>query len=98
MKSELAKQLAEKAELAKQLAVKAEALATMKKELASQVERSQQIEKELLDDATNAFATGFGEALSQVVYEHPEMDVSNYAPTNHVVEGKVVPIEFSEDD
>ena len=98
MKAELTKQLTEKAELTKQLVEKAAALADMKKELASQAERSQQVEKELLDNATNAFATGFGEALSQVVCEHPEMDVSNYAPTNHVVEGKVVPMEFSEDD
>jgi len=98
MKAELTKQLTEKAELTKQLAEKAVALADMKKELASQAEHSQKVEKELLDDAANAFATGFGEALSQVVCEHPEMDVSNYAPTNHVVEGKVVPLEFSEDD
>ena len=87
-----------KADLTKQLAEKAEVLAAMEKELASQAARSQKVEKELLDDATNAFATGFEEALSQVVCEHPEMDVSNYGPTKHVVEGNVVPIEFSEDD
>ena len=40
----------------------------------------------------------FEEALSQVACEHPEMDVSNYNPVNHVVDGKVVPREFSEDD
>jgi len=87
-----------KADLTKQLTEKAEALAAMEKELASQVERSLKVEKELLDDATNAFATRFEEALSQVVCEHSEMDVCNYGPTKHIVKGKVVPIEFSEDD
>jgi len=98
MKAELTRQITEKAELAKHLVEKAEGLTVMKKELASQAERSQQVEKELLDDAANTFAAGFGEALSQVVCEHPEMEVSNYAPTNHVVEGKVVPLEFFEDN
>ena len=87
-----------KADLTKQLAGKAKALAAMEKELDSQAAHSQMFEKELLDDASNAFATGFEEALSQMVCEHPKMDVSNYGPTKHVVEGKVVPIEFSEDD
>jgi len=87
-----------KAELTKQLAEKAGTLADMGKELASQAEHSQKVEKELLDDAADAFAAGFEEALSQVVYEHPEMDVSNYAPVNHVVKGKVVPRDFSEDN
>ena len=98
IKTELTTQLTEKDELTKQLAEKVEALADMEKKLVSQAEDSQKIEKELFDDAVNAFAAGFGEALSQVVCKHPEMDISNYAPTNHVVEGKVVPLEFSEDD
>ena len=87
-----------KAELIKQLAEKAGALANMEKELSSQAERSQKVEKELFGDVADAFAAGFEEALSQVVCEHPEMDVSNYAPTNHVVEGKVVPRDFSVDN
>jgi len=87
-----------KADITKQLAEKVGTLADMEKKLASQAERSQKDKNELLDDAEDAFAAGFEEALSQVVCEHPEMDVSNYAPVNHVVEGKVVPRDFSEDN
>jgi len=53
-----------KADLTKQLTEKTEALAGVQKELASQVEHYQKVEKKLLDDGANAFAAGFEEALS----------------------------------
>ena len=87
-----------KANLAKQLTEKAKALEDLEEKLASQVECSKKVEKELLDDAANAFVVGFEEAMFQVVCEHPEMDVSNYNPVNHVIDGKVVPRDFTDED
>ena len=71
-----------------------EALAVVQKELASQAERSQKVEKELLEDGAHAFAAGFEEALSQVACENPGVNVSNCAPTKEGVDGKIVPLEF----
>jgi len=59
--------------------------------MADQAEGFKKVETELLDDAADNYAAGFEDALSQVVCEHPEMDTSNFATANHVIEGQIVP-------
>jgi len=59
--------------------------------MAAQAEHYKKVEKELNDDAADAYVAGFEDALSQVVCEHPMMDTSNFATANHVVEGQIVP-------
>jgi len=78
------------AESTKQL----ETLAVVQKEMASQAERFQQAEKELLEDGTKAFAAGFEEALAQVSCDNPEVNTSNCALNKEVVDGKIVPMEL----
>jgi len=74
-----------------ELAEKTEALAKAEKEMVAQAGGFKRVETELLDDAADAYAAGFEDALSQVVCEHPEMDTSNFATANHVFEGHIVP-------
>ena len=66
-------------------------------ELASQAERFKKIEQELVDDAVSTFADGFTEALAQAVCANPRIDVFCCGPLNHIVDGKVVPLEIPED-
>jgi len=60
-------------------------------ELAQQAEAFKKTEAELIEDAANAYATGFEDALAQVACVHPEMDTSPFATSNWVVDGQLVP-------
>ena len=51
-------------------------------ELAQQGETFKKTEAELIEDAANAYAAGFEDALSQVACVHPEMDTSPFATSN----------------
>ena len=87
----------ERDELSKQLAEKTEALVAKEKEMASRADHFEKTEKDLVDEAADAFAEGFTEALAQVACEHPGVDTSNCGPLNHIVEGKIVPLDLFED-
>ena len=41
----------------------------------------------------DTFAEGFQEALAQTACENPGIDTSNCNPFNHIVDGKVVPLD-----
>jgi len=73
-----------------ELTVKIEALEKAKAELDLQAEAFGKIKTELIDDAADAYAAGFEDALAQVSCKHPEMDVSPFATSNHVVDGQIV--------
>jgi len=60
-------------------------------ELAQQAEAFKKTEAELIEDAADAYAAGFEDALAQVACVHPEMDTSPFAMSNRVVDGQVVP-------
>jgi len=68
-----------------------EALERAKAELTTQAKAFRRVKTELFDDATDAYAAGFKDALAQVACKHPEMDVSPFATSNHVVDGQIVP-------
>jgi len=73
------------------LTEKAEALEKAKEELTVQAEDFKKAKAELLDDAADAYAAGFEDALAQVACKHPEMDISPFATANHIVDGQIVP-------
>ena len=73
------------------LTEKAEALVKAKEEITAQAEDFEKAKAELLDDAVDAYAVGFEDALAQVVCKHPEMDTSPFATANHIVDGQIVP-------
>ena len=60
-------------------------------QLAQQAETFKKIEAELIEDATDAYAAGFEDALAQVACVHPEMDTSPVATSNRVVDGQLAP-------
>jgi len=84
-------------EFVKLQAEQVKALAAKDQELASQEERFEKAEKELIDDAVGAFADGFAEALAQAACANLGIDVSSCDPLNQIVEGKIVPVEVPED-
>ena len=84
-------------EFVKLQAEQVKALAAKDQELASQDERFEKAEKELIDDAVGAFADGFAEALAQAACANLGIDVSSCDPLNQIVEGKIVPVEVPED-
>jgi len=86
-----------KVDFSKLQAEKDEALAAKDKEMASQAERFEKAEKELVDDAAGAFAEGFAVALAQGACAHPRIDTSSCGPLNHIVEGKIIPLVLPED-
>ena len=85
------------ANFSKLQAEKDEALEAKDKEMASQAERFERAEKELVDNAEGAFVEGFAEALAQVACANPGIDVSSCGPLNHIVKGKIVPLAIPED-
>ena len=74
-----------------ELTAQTEALEKAKAELTIQVEAFGRVKEELIDDAANTYATGFEDALAQVVCKHLEVDVSPFATSNHIVDGQIVP-------
>jgi len=54
-------------------------------------------EEKLIGEAATGFADGFAEALVQAACANPGIDVSGCSPFNEVVDGKLVPLEASEE-
>jgi len=50
----------------------------------------------LIDNMADTFAEGFKEALAQASCENPGIDISNCTPLNHIVDGKVVPLDLGD--
>ncbi|XP_068474813.1 uncharacterized protein [Phaseolus vulgaris] len=73
------------------------ALATKEQEMASQAENFKATKEKLSEEAATGFADGFAEALVQAACANPGIDVSECSPFNEVVDGKIVPLEASED-
>jgi len=69
------------------------------KQLVSQNPKFEELEKsnkELLDDMASTFDEGFKEALAQATCENPGINTSNCDPVNHIVDGKVVPLDLGD--
>ena len=73
------------------------ALAAKEQEMASQAENFKATEEKLSEEAATGFADGFAEALAQAACANPGIDVKECSPFNEVVDGKLVPLEASED-
>jgi len=63
-----------------ELVAQTEALEKAKAELTSQIEVFGKAKTELINDAADACAAGFEDALAQVACKHPEMDVAPFEP------------------
>ena len=74
-----------------ELTAQTEALENAKAELTSQAEVFGKAKAELINDDADVYATGFEDALAQVTCKHPEMDVTPFATSNHIVDGQIVP-------
>ena len=68
------------------------ALASKYQEVTAQAENFKVAEEKLNEEA----ATGFAEALVQAACANPGIDVSGCSPLNEVVDGRIVPLEASE--
>ena len=62
----------------------------------STIRKLEQAKGKLIDDMVDTFAVGFKEALAQATCENPGIDTSNCSPFNHIVDGKVVPLDLGE--
>ena len=62
----------------------------------STIERLEEAIKKLIDNMADTFAEGFQKALAQAACENPGIDTSNCNPFNHIVDGKVVPLDLGE--
>jgi len=65
-----------------------------KKTRDSTIEKLEEARKKLIDNMAATFAEGFQEALAQAACENPGIDTSNCNPFNHIVDGKVVPLDL----
>ena len=71
----------------------------LEKQLATKDSKIEELEKanqDLLDDMADTFDEGFKEALAQATCENPRINTSNCDLGNHIVEGKVVPLDLGE--
>ena len=71
----------------------------LEKQLATKDSKIEELEKanqHLLDDMAGTFDEGFKEALAQATCENPGINTSNCDPGNHIVDGKVVPLDLGE--
>ncbi len=71
----------------------------LEKQLATKDSKIEELEKAnrgLLDDMVGTFDEGFKEALAQATCENPGINTSNCDPGNHIVDGKVVPLDLGE--
>jgi len=62
----------------------------------STVKKLEQVRGKLIDDMADTFAVGFKEALAQAIFENMGIDISNYSPFSHIVDGKVSSTLWSE--
>jgi len=65
--------------------------------MASQAENFKAVEEKLSEEAATGFVDGCAEALIQAACANPGIDVSECSPFNEVVDGKILPLEASED-
>ena len=91
IKEELTEQAETFEKTKEELTAKTEALVKAEEEMTAQVEDFEKAKAELLDDAADAYAVGFEDALTHVIGKHPEMDTSPFATANHIVDGQIVP-------
>ncbi|XP_068476882.1 eisosome protein 1-like [Phaseolus vulgaris] len=73
------------------------ALASKEQEMTAQATNFKVAEEKLIGEAATGFADGFVEALVQAACANPGIDVSGCSPFNEVVNGKLVPLEASEE-
>jgi len=73
------------------------ALASKDQEMTAQAANFKVAEEKLIWEAATGFADGFAEALVQATCANPGIDVSRCSPFNEVVDGKLVPLEASEE-
>jgi len=66
------------------------ATARLKEELVRKDEHFLQTKDELTRDAAKSYAAGFEDALAQVAYVHPGVDLSQTGLTKTIVDGKLV--------
>ena len=59
----------------------------MKEELAHKDRLFQQTKEELTNDVAESYATGFEDAMAQVAYVHPEVDLSQTGLAKKVADG-----------
>jgi len=62
----------------------------------STIEKLEKAKGKLIDNMADTFAEGFKEALAQAACENPGIDTSNCNPFNHIVDGRVVPLDLGE--
>jgi len=55
--------------------------------LTEKVEQFNKTEAKLMEDVVDAYEAGFEDALAQVAYVHPELDISPSAVSKRVVDG-----------
>ena len=73
------------------------ALASKDQEMTAQAANFKVSEEKLTGEAATGFVDGFAEALVQATCANPGIDVSGCSPFNEVVNGKLVPLEASEE-
>jgi len=73
------------------------ALASKDQEMIAQAANFKVAEEKLIGEAATGFTDGFTEALVQATCANPDIDVSGCSPFNEVVDGKLVPLEASEE-
>ncbi|XP_068501788.1 uncharacterized protein [Phaseolus vulgaris] len=73
------------------------ALASKDQEMTAQAANFKVAEEKLIGEAATGFTNGFAEALVQAACANPGIDVSQCSPFNEVVDGKLVPLEASEE-
>ena len=62
----------------------------------STIENLERAKGKLIDNMADIFAEGFKEALAQAACENPGVDTSNCNPLNHIVDGKVIPLDLGD--
>jgi len=65
--------------------------------MATQAANFKVAEEKLIGEAATGFVDGFAEALVQAACANPGIDVFGCGPLNEVVDGKLVPLEGSEE-
>jgi len=71
----------------------------LEKQLVTQASKIGELVKsnqELINDMAGTFDEGFKEALAQATCENPGIDTSNCNPCNHIIDGKVVPLDLGD--
>ena len=95
--SECSKLATENATLQAKVQELTAALSSKEQEMTTQAANFKVVKEKLNEEAATGFADGFAEALVQAACANPDIDVSGCSPLNEVVDGKIVPLEASEE-